>query len=135
MCRVGDIILVNSYKDGKKKLKRHSFIVIDDEGGKIQGLPYDFIANVLSSFKDDNQRERKLSYEGNFPISHNDTNTTPDNGKDGFVKADQLYYFNKENLSYTVIGTVNVEIFNLLMTFIEESDFEIFDIVDNLKLE
>lgn len=35
MCKVGDIILVNSYKDNGKNLSRHSFVVISDEEGKI----------------------------------------------------------------------------------------------------
>lgn len=132
MCKVGDIILINEYKDGNRLLNRHSFIVIDDEKGEIRGYPYDFIANVLSSFKNENQRKRKLSYMGNFPIAHDDTNTNPHNNKDGYVKMDQLYYFNKEKISYTVIGSVKPEIFNMLIEFLEESDFELFDIIDNL---
>lgn len=67
MCNIGDIILINNYNDNGKILHRHSFVVIDDEGGEIMGLPYDFVANVLSSFKDNIQRQRKLSYDGNFP--------------------------------------------------------------------
>lgn len=132
MCCVGDIILVNRYKDGDNIIGRHSFIVIDDEGGEIQGLPYDFVANVLSSFKSDQQKQRKLSYDGNFPISHDDTVTNPHNTKDGYIKADQLYYFNKDKISYTVIGSIKEEIFNLLIEFLEESDFDISEIIDNL---
>lgn len=132
MCKVGDIILINEYKDGDRLLSRHSFVVIDDDKGEIRGCPYDFIANVLSSFKNEKQRNRKLSYMGNFPISHNDTDTNPHNNKDGYIKMDQLYYFNKEKISYTVIGSIKPEIFNLLLEFLEESDFEFFDIIDNL---
>lgn len=132
MCKVGDIIVIDSYKDHNKVISKHSFIVISDEGGKIEGCSYDFIANVLSSFKNDAQKERKLSYPGNFPITHDDVDTDPNNGKDGFVKADQLYYFNKENISYTVIGTINPDVFALLLEFVENSDFDIIDIVDNL---
>ena len=100
MCQIGDIIVIEKYKHEGVNIKKHSFVVIDDENGIIQGLPYDFVANVLSSFKDDKQRKRKLSYPGNFPISHNDTDTNPDDGKDGFVKADQLYYFSKDKIDY-----------------------------------
>ena len=51
MCKIGDIILVNRYKDKDKILGRHSFVVISDENGEIHGLPYDMICNVFSSFK------------------------------------------------------------------------------------
>lgn len=95
MCQIGDIILVQKYKDHGQDLSRHSFVVISDENGEIQGLTYDFIANVLSSFKSDTQRERKLKYPGNFPIDSSDTETNPHNNKSGYVKADQLYYFAK----------------------------------------
>lgn len=132
MCQIGDIIVVNKYKHEGVEITRHSFVVIDDENGVIQGLPYDFVANVLSSFKGNKQRERKLSYPGNFPILHNDTNTDPDDGRDGFVKADQLYYFSKKNIDYSVIGEVKEEKFNELISFIENADFELLDIVDNL---
>lgn len=132
MCQIGDIILVQKYKDHGQDLSRHSFIVISDENGEIQGLTYDFIANVLSSFKSDTQRERKLKYPGNFPIDSSDTETNPHNNKSGYVKADQLYYFAKDKLSYTVIGTMKPDVFNELMNFIENSDFDFEDIIDNL---
>lgn len=132
MCQIGDIILVQKYKDHGQDLSRHSFVVISDENGEIQGLTYDFIANVLSSFKSDTQRERKLKYPDNFPIDSSDTETNPHNNKSGYVKADQLYYFAKDKLYYTVIGTMKPDVFNELMNFIENSDFDFEDIIDNL---
>lgn len=132
MCQIGDIILVQKYKDHGQDLSRHSFVVISDENGEIQGLTYDFIANVLSSFKSDTQRERKLKYPGNFPIDSSDTETNPHNNKSGYVKVDQLYYFAKDKLSYTVIGTMKPDVFSELMEFIENSDFDLEDIIDNL---
>ena len=132
MCQIGDIILVQKYKDRGQDLSQHSFVVISDENGEIQGLTYDFIANVLSSFKSDAQRERKLKYPGNFPIDSSDTETNPHNNKSGYVKADQLYYFAKDKLSYTVFGTMKPDVFSELMEFIENSDFDLEDIIDNL---
>ena len=132
MCKIGDIILVNEYKDGNMTLKRHSFIVIDDSNGTIEGLSYDIICNVLSSFKTATQKQQKLSYPGNFPISNDDTITNPDNGKDGYLKTDQLYYFNKEKTDYEVIGYIKPDILKLIFEFIENSEFPIFDIIDNL---
>lgn len=132
MCKIGDIIIVNKYKDCGKFISKHSFIVVDDRNGKIEGMPYDMICNVLSSFKNPQQKEKKLSYPGNFPIAHDDVSTNPNNGKDGYVKADQLYYFNKSKISYRVIGKIEPDILNLIIEFINESDFEIIDIIDNL---
>ena len=132
MCQIGDIIVIQKYKHGNKELSRHSFVVIDDEDGIIQGLPYDFVANVFSSFKNEKQKERKLSYPGNFPILNKDTVTNPNDGKDGFVKADQLYYFSKNNIDYSIIGEMKPDRFNDLIDFIEKSNFEIIEIIDNL---
>ena len=132
MCKTGDIILVKKYRDGKNRLGRHSFIVIDDRNDTIEGMPYDMICNVLSSFKDEEQKKRKLAYSGNFPITHDDTVTCPDNGNNGYVKADQLYYFRKDKIEYQVIGNVLPDILELLFEFITESDFPITEITDNL---
>lgn len=132
MCKVGDIILINSYKDNGKNLSRHSFVVISDKEGEIQGCSYDFICNVLSSFKNEEQKRRKLNYPGNFPIAHDDTVTDPHNDKDGYIKMDQWYYFNKDKLDYTVIGSVKQDIFDLLIEFLEDSEFDLYDIIDNL---
>lgn len=132
MCKIGDIILVDNYKDNGCSLNKHSFIVIEDENGTIEGVPYDFICNVMSSFKNDEQKLRKLRYPGNFPISHNDTVTDPHYTKDGFVKTDQLYYFKKDNINFKVIGNVIPEVLDMIFDFIENSDFEFSHIIDNL---
>ena len=132
MCQIGDIIIINQYKDKDSIISKHSFVVIDDENGTIQGLPYDFVANALSSFKNPKQKKRKLSYPGNFAITSNDTVTNPHNNKDGYIKADQLYYFAKDKISYRVIGQIKEDVFNDLIEFIENSDFQLLDIVDNL---
>lgn len=133
MCKVRDIILVDNYVSGGKNLSKHSFVVVSDESGKIGGLSFDMVCNVMSSFKDEKQKQKKLSYPGNFPITHNDTVVTNDNGKSGYIKTEQLYYFKKEKINYTVIGEVKEEIFDLLIEFIEnELDISFEDIMDNL---
>lgn len=132
MCQIGDIIIINKYKDGDNIISKHSFVVIDDENGTIQSLPYDFVANALSSFKNPKQKNRKLSYPGNFAITSDNTITNPHNNKDGYIKADQMYYFSKDKISYKVIGQMKQDVFNDLIDFINNSDFEIIDIVSNL---
>lgn len=133
MCQIGDIILIQQYKDRGNVLSRHSFVVIDDTADQINGVSYDLICNVMSSFKTNAQKERKMSYQGNFPIVFDDRVVKNDNKKNGYIKADQLYYFQKDALEYDVIGKIKPDIFNLLLEFIEESDFELVDITDNLK--
>lgn len=133
MCQVGDIIVIKQYKDRGKIINKHSFVVINDENGKIEGISYDFVANVMSSFKTEEQKQRKLSYSGNFPITIDDRLVNDDNRKEGYIKADQLYYFQKRNIEYKVIGSLKPEIFELLLEFLEESDFDIVDIIDNLE--
>lgn len=134
MCVVGDIIRIEEYKDHGNLLSRHSFVVIDDEPDKIEGVSYDMICNAMSSFKSEEQKERKLKYPGNFPIVPTDENMISQtaNMRSGYIKADQLYYFNKSKIRYRVIGNIKPDILQLLLDFIEESDFELVDILDNL---
>ena len=132
MCTVGDIILIKSYQHKGHVLSKHSFVVLNVESGTIKGLDYDFVCNVLSSFKNDIQRTRKLSYPGNFEIIHTDSSVNDGNTKDGYVKAEQLYYFNSHKLDYTIIGKLHPDVFNRLIEFIEGLDVPIEHITDNL---
>jgi len=118
MCKIGDIILVNNYTDNGKNIARHSFVVISNERGQVQGLDYDVICNVLSSFKDDEQRKRKLGYPGNFEISHEDSCVPNGNSKDGYIKAEQFYFFKLDKIDYTVIGKLNEDVLANLLEFI-----------------
>lgn len=132
MCKTGDIILVDNYIDNGSNLCHHSFVVINDEAGQIQGLDYDFICNVMSSFKSEAQRIKKLSYPGNFEILHTDTIVDKGNDRDGFIKAEQFYYFNKEKISFIIIGRMTEDAFNELIEFIKDLKIEIKQVVDNL---
>lgn len=40
--------------------------------------------------------------------------------KDGFIKANQIHYFQKDKLDYIVVGSVTPELFAELMKLIEE---------------
>ena len=66
-------------------------------------------------------------------ISHDDTETNPHNDKDGYVKAEQLYYFDKNKISYKVIGQMNQDVFNEFMEFFNLLDVDILEIIDNLE--
>lgn len=133
MCKVGDIILVKSYKGvDSKDVGHHSFVVLDDEKGFIEGLPYDIICGVLSSFHSEDHKKKKLLEDGNVLIKNGDTVTNPDNGKDGFLKADQLYYFNKSKLDYEVIGYIREDLLERIISYIESLGFKVQIVIDNL---
>lgn len=85
----------------------------------------------MSSFKDEEHKKRKMSYPGNFPITYEDLDVSG-NKKEGYIKADQLYYFNKDSIDFIVIGSMKTEAFNLLISFIEGLETPIEHIVDNL---
>ena len=94
MCKLGDIIIVQSFKDRDGQIvPPHSFVVISDESGEIHGLPYDMVCNILSSFKSEEHKRRRLSFKENYEINSDDMITNPHNDKSGFIKADQLYFF------------------------------------------
>lgn len=132
MCKAGDIIIIDNYKDNGTYLNKHSFVVLDDEDGEIQGLSYDMVCNVMSSFKNGKHKEKKLKFPGNFPISSNDKFTNPDNGREGYIKSEQLYYFKKDKINFLVIGRMNDDSFEKLIRFIENLEIDIKEIIDNL---
>ena len=121
MCRIGDIVLIyNPIKNGRN-IGTHSFVVLDDNAGSIQSVSFDFVGLIMSSMDTEEKKEKLMKYDGNLPITSNEQNiTNGGNGKDACVKADQFFYFNKNNIRYRVIGSLEPDIFNLLLDFIQE---------------
>lgn len=138
MCKFGDIIVVNQYvgEDGDT-INRHSFVVINDEIGKIEGLHYDLVANVMSSFKSEEHRAKKLRFKENLEIKSEDFECEHSNGKNGYIKADQLYYFNKDNLNYYRLGRVDDELLDELVQLVIELTVEgkSKNVIDNIQEE
>lgn len=132
MCQVGDIIVIEDYKDHGKELSRHSFVVLNDEHDQIEGLDYDFVCNVMSSFKTEEQKKKKMSYPGNFPFTYQDEEMKCGNSKEGYIKAEQLYYFSKEKTSFRVIGHLEEDTFSRLIDFIENLGIPMQHVIDNL---
>ena len=63
MCKLGDIIVVNKYiGDDGNEINQHSFVVVTDEGGTIAGIEYSIVAAAISSFKNEENRRKKLLY-------------------------------------------------------------------------
>ncbi|MGN1157656.1 MAG: hypothetical protein ACI4TK_15875 [Agathobacter sp.] len=131
MCKVGDIIVVRNYKSQGSELKQHSFVVLSTEEGQIQGLDYDMICNVMSSFHSPEQKAKKLRYPGNFEYSAEDEIVKNGHGKEGYIKAEQFYYFDRSKTDFFVIGNITQELLNELLNFISALE-EVEHVVDNL---
>lgn len=119
MCKLGDIIVVKEYfgSDGKK-VNQQSFVVINDEKDMIEGLSYDFVANVMLSFHDKKHKAKKLKYKSNLPIKEEKITGKDLNDKGGYIRADELYYFNKEKIEYKVIAYMDHELLDELIQLI-----------------
>lgn len=121
MCKIGDIILVYNPKRFRKPIGMHSFVVLDDTQGRIRSMDFDFVGLLMSSMDTKEKREKLMKYDGNFPITPDEQDIEGGgNGKSACIKAEQFYYFNKDNIQYKVLGRLDEEVFNLLIEFIEE---------------
>ena len=138
MCKLGDIIVVSEFKgeDGAN-VPTHSFIVVDDTHDKIKGLNYDFVAPIMSSFRDEEHRKKILSYSVNKEITNSDLDGDFKLKKASYVKANKLYYFDKKNIKYYVLARVNddflEELMKVILTLDEKDRLSI--ITTNLKEE
>gem|GEM_PF-2139891 len=73
-----------------------------------------------------------MKYPGNIEITHKDTIIPGGNSKDGYIKAEQFYYFDTEKLDYTVVGSMRPESFDLLLDFIKNLKVPLERIIENL---
>lgn len=124
MCKIGDILLIYNAKNKRQSVGMHPFIVLDDRNGKVSGVyGYDFIGLLLTSADTEEKKEKLKQIDGNFPISKDDK--IMDYGKDtdnrhSYVEADQFFYFDKGRIKYIHIGTIQPDIYNLIVEFIQE---------------
>ncbi len=132
MCKPGDLILINEYTYNGQALDRHTFVVINSQSGQIQGLHYDLIGNVMSSFKNEAHRAKKLGYTGNIEITRDKSTIAGGNTKDGYIKADQLYFFNKDLIVYRVIGCLDPLFFTELIDYVQNHLRNITVVLENL---
>ena len=121
MCKLGDIIVIKEFKNEVgEKVNWHSFVVISDEQNCIEGMNYDFISNMLCSFHSDEHKNRKLKFKENYEITNKMVNGNKLNDNSGFIKMDQLYYFDKSLIDYYVIGHIDLELLDELLHLILE---------------
>lgn len=79
--------------------------------------------------------KRKLIFKSNYEIVEDAILTKKRNKKTGFIKADQLYYFDKTKIKYYVVGEINPkmlnELFKLIIILMEQR--KVTKVITNLK--
>lgn len=136
MCNLGDIIVVKEFKNEcGVKVKRHSFVVINDNKDYVEGLNYDFVANMMCSFHSELHKTKKLKYEENLFVKSNSVIGKYINQKNGFIKADQFYYFDKKKIKYNVIARLDKKVLNKLIKLINKLELQnkIINVTTNLE--
>ncbi len=119
MCKLGDIIVIDKFKNEDGEIiSKHSFVVVSDSKGCISGIKYDFVASILCSFHNKEHLNKKLRYKENFLIKEDLISGKNLNNKSGYIKADQLYYFDKKQINYKVIAHMEDELFDELIQLI-----------------
>ena len=136
MCKLGDIIVVNKYEaENGETIGTHSFIVIDDTPDTIKGLEYTHVTTVISSFKSEEQKKKKLRYEENLEVTeYENKGKIKDFKKSSYIKADKLFYFNKNKLDYYVFGRISDDLLDELVKLIIKLNEEnkIIQVINNL---
>ena len=105
MCKPGDIIIIDDFIDEVgSRVNKHSFIVIDSK-------KY-IISNMMCSFHDDSQKKNKLRYYGNYEVDSKLITGKYANTKNGYIKIDKLYYFDKTKINYRIIAHIDMKLLN-----------------------
>lgn len=123
MCKIGDILLIYNARN-RRPVGAHPFIVLDDSNGTVSGMySYDFIGLLLTSANTEEKKERLRKIDGNFPISPDDKIMEESKNSDNrysYVEADQFFYFDKTKIKYIHLGSIEPDIYDLIIEFIEE---------------
>ena len=135
MCKIGDIIVVKDPKINGKPIGQHSFVVLSTDEGEIEGMPYDLVTNIMSSFsgKSEDYKKKKLSYPENMPYEPSEENIIDGHGKDGFIKAGLYFLFERDKTDFYVLGNIETELYIRLINYINHMDSKLIQYVtDNL---
>ena len=76
----------------------------------------------MSSLKSEEHRQKKLKYEENLEITSEDIIGKYKNGKSGYIKADQLFYFDKSTVNYYVLARIDEDLMDELELLVIELD-------------
>ena len=119
MCKIGDIIVIKEFKNEIGEIiRKHSFVVINDQKNSLEGLNYDFISNMLCSFHNNKHKSKKLQFQENLEVTEKIISSKNSNNKSGYIKVDQLYYFDKTEIEYYVLGRISLDLLNELLQLI-----------------
>ena len=138
MCKIGDVIAVpNFIGDGNNLVNTHYFVVANDRNGEIEGLSFDIVGAVMSSFKSEEHRKKKLKYEENIEITEKEGKINNNGLKDGYIKADQLHYFCKKKTIYFVVGQVDGDVLIRILQRMQYLDTKgnLKQNIENIKIE
>ena len=72
----------------------------------------------MSSFKSKKHRLKKLKFEENIEVISNEIISKSKNNKSGYIKADQINYFNKSKIKYYVLGHISDELLKELICLV-----------------
>lgn len=107
MCKIGDIIIINHFKNEMgEDVARHPFVVLSTKNGMIKSMRFDIVAILMSSFKNEIHREKKLAYDVNFEIKKEEGVK-----KDSFLKGNQLYCFQRDKTDFFKVGSIDIDVF------------------------
>lgn len=135
--KLGDIIQLESEFIDVRGVAcpSHSFVVVYDQADTFRGIPYDLACTIISSFKSDTDKVKKMGYPYNIEVPAKDTVMTIPNAhnKDGFTKAEQLYLFSFAKTPFHVIGNIIEELVKYIIEFINSiPENDLVFIKDNL---
>lgn len=99
-------------------------MVIDNNQDEVEGIAYDLVANVMSSFKNEEHRKKKIKHKENLEIISDNIISNTKNSRNGFIKADQLFYFDKSKLDYYIFASISPELLDELIRLIIELRLE-----------
>ena len=79
---------------------------------------------LCQALKMRNIKEKKLSHKENLEIRSDNIISNTKNGRDGYINADQLFYFDKSKIDYYVFARVDEELLDELIRLIIELRYE-----------
>ena len=133
MCKVGDIVIVENFKNELgEDVERHPFIIIGDKKGTVLGNETDRVGVLLNSFRNRYHRDKKLKFPANMEVRKKDGAV-----KGSYAKTNYLFCFDSNNTEMIKVGSVNKEFLRSLRKNIAKNlqDNKIIVITSNIEFD
>ena len=78
----------------------------------------------MCSFHSENHKKRKLKIKSNLEIVSNKIKGRNVNNKNGYIRADDLFYFKKDKIEYKVIGRLSDDMLDKLIKLVISLNIE-----------